>query len=130
MSTEHNFFLTIDTVAQFGHLGNGESQGVEFGLPFSANLVNVFHDKSCVGFGILRGLQNGFELVCVCVGVWERGGGGCEKMKSSLKYWEKKSITYVDIDRLEIFEGCEDCLAIVMIVGLKHCLQKEKRKEV
>jgi len=58
------------------------------------------------------------------------GGGGCEKMKSSLKYWEKKSITYVDIDSLEIFEGCEDCLAIVMIVGLKHCLQKEKRKEV
>ena len=51
-------------------------------------------------------------------------------MKSSLKYWEKKSITYVDIDSLEIFEGCEDCLAIVMIVGLKHCLQKEKRKEV
>jgi len=90
MSTEHNFFLTIDTVAQFGHLGNGESQGVEFGLPFSANLVNVFHDKSCVGFGILRGLQNGFELVCVCVGVWERGGGGVRKNEKFLKILGKE----------------------------------------
>jgi len=87
MSTEHNFFLTIDTVAQFGHLGNGESQGVEFGLPFSANLVNVFHDKSCIGFGILRGLQNGFELFFFG---GEGGRGGVRKNEKFLKILGKE----------------------------------------